>query len=442
MKDCDIAIVGGGVAGLAAAIELQESGRNVLVLEASDAVGGRVRTDTVSTSRGDYLLDRGFQVYLTAYPDAREKIDHASLDFCAFEPGAKIRVGQKFHTVSDPFRRPGQALKMFGSPVATLDDQVRLGLLDRSLKKGKPEDAWQRPETTTVERLRAAGFHESTIDRFFRAFFGGVFFDRTLETSSRMFEFTYRMFATGDAVVPARGMESISRQLASKLPPGTIRTGTRVSAVDHTAQGAQVTLASNETLHAEGVIVASAFGVKIAGEPLPEPAWQSTVCVWFDAPGGFLDPVTGGKPILVLDAEATDAAGPSPVNHAAVMSDASSHYAPDGRALIAANVVLGTQRDIGLADAASDESLAERCRAQVASWVGREPGELETLKIQRIDRALPTQVLSEGGSLEPATRLGRPFPTVLVCGDAFENASINGAMRSGSLAARTLLDEW
>ena len=58
----DVAIVGAGLAGLACAQDLTRAGVECTVLEASDGVGGRVRTDAID----GYLLDRGFQILLTA----------------------------------------------------------------------------------------------------------------------------------------------------------------------------------------------------------------------------------------------------------------------------------------------------------------------------------------------------------------------------------------
>jgi phytoene dehydrogenase-like protein len=96
-----VIIVGGGIAGLVCATELRERGREVLVLEASDAVGGRIRTDTVDGFR----VDRGFQVLLTAYPTCREVLDIPSLNLGRFEPGAMVRVDGRFVRIGDPLRR-------------------------------------------------------------------------------------------------------------------------------------------------------------------------------------------------------------------------------------------------------------------------------------------------------------------------------------------------
>ena len=68
---------------------------------------------------------------------------------------------------------------------------------------------------TALERLRSAGISERTIDRFFRSFFGGVFFDRTLGTDATRLDFLLRMFAEGFACVPSRGMGEIAAHMAA-----------------------------------------------------------------------------------------------------------------------------------------------------------------------------------------------------------------------------------
>src|SRR5271166_910876 len=98
----DILIVGAGLAGLCCARRLAEAGVSVQIIEASDGIGGRVRTDEVE----GFLLDRGFQVLLTAYPEAKKILDYEQLDLREFEPGAIVRRDGGFHTISDPIRRP------------------------------------------------------------------------------------------------------------------------------------------------------------------------------------------------------------------------------------------------------------------------------------------------------------------------------------------------
>ena len=119
-------VVGGGVAGLCAARTLSAAGVHVTLLEASDGVGGRVRTD----EQDGYLLDRGFHVFLSAYPEVRETLDYGALDLRKFYPGALVRNGGEFHRVADPLRKPLDGIATLapshaiGSPL----DKIRVGV--------------------------------------------------------------------------------------------------------------------------------------------------------------------------------------------------------------------------------------------------------------------------------------------------------------------------
>jgi phytoene dehydrogenase-like protein len=233
------------------------------VLEASDGVGGRVRTDRVD----DFLLDRGFQVLLTAYPEARDALDYRELELHPFYPGAMVRTGGKFVTVADPFRRRWDGLRTALGPVGTLGDKLKVAALRRRVTAGSLEELFARPETTAREALAGDGFSEQIVDRFFRPLFGGVLLDRELGTSSRMFEFVYRMFALGDVALPARGMGAISEQLAAALPSDRVRLGQRVTAVGDGG----VTLADGERLPARTARGRSTTSVSPAPSPRPTP---------------------------------------------------------------------------------------------------------------------------------------------------------------------------
>src|SRR5918995_693764 len=226
-RDGGVYVVGAGLAGLRCARRLHEKGVAATVLEAADGVGGRVRTDRVD----DFLLDRGFQVLLTAYPEATEALDYRELELHPFYPGAMIRTGGRFVTVADPFRRRWDGLRTALAPVGGLGDKLKVAKLRRRVTAESLEELFARPETTTREALAADGFSDTIVDRLFRPLFGGVLLDRELGTSSRMFEFVYRMFALGDVALPTRGMGAIGEQLAGGLPPGCVRLGQRVTAV-------------------------------------------------------------------------------------------------------------------------------------------------------------------------------------------------------------------
>src|SRR5512134_1163452 len=121
----DVIVIGAGLAGLCCALRLQQGGRAVLLLEASDGPGGRVRTDRVE----GFLLDRGFQVLLTAYPEAQRGLDYQALALQTFYPGALVRAEGKFHRVADPWRRPSAALTTLFSAVGTCGDKLAVARL-------------------------------------------------------------------------------------------------------------------------------------------------------------------------------------------------------------------------------------------------------------------------------------------------------------------------
>src|SRR5450631_1018581 len=111
-----VAIIGAGLAGLECARLLQQTGSNVVLLEASDAPGGRIRTDRVD----GYLLDRGFQVLLTAYPEARRALDYKALSLRSLIPGALVWHDGEFHRFADPFRDPLAAMNLLFDPVISV----------------------------------------------------------------------------------------------------------------------------------------------------------------------------------------------------------------------------------------------------------------------------------------------------------------------------------
>lgn len=400
-----IVVIGAGVAGLASAARLTDAGVPVLVLEASDRVGGRVG----GVTRDGFILDRGFQVFLTRYPDVGPVLDIEELDLRPFDPGALIALGGRLHRVADPWRRPLAALAGLVGPVLGLADVPALLRLRRRALAGPIHGLWDLEQRAAIDELRAAGLSERFVDRFFRPFFGGVLFDRELRTSNRMLLFTFRMFATGAAALPARGMQAIPDALARRLPDGAIRLGAAVERVEADA----VALAGGERIAARTVIVAT--DRTIDGAPaLPRRAWRSTVTVAYDTAE---PPVAGGW--LVLDGE-----GDGPVNHLAVPSNVAPDYAPAGRSLVLANLVGDDERD--------DESLDRAIREQLGRWFGTERvATWRRLAVTRIARALPDQTPASFDAVARWSAGG----SIVVCGDVVGEGSINGAIRGGIAAA-------
>jgi phytoene dehydrogenase-like protein len=407
MTSPDVLVIGAGLAGLTCARRLHDHTLDVLVLEADDRVGGRVR-DTVDGFR----LDRGFQVLLTAYPETQRELDYDALDLHAFYDGALVRYNDRFHRVADPRRHPLDAPRTLFAPIGSLADKLRILRLQRALARRRLSQIMKRPERPTLDVLRTRwGFSSAMIDRFFRPFFGGIFFDRSLEASSRMFEFVFKMFAEGRTVLPAGGIDRMPQQLRQHLPDNAVRLNAPVDAVE----APSVTLRDGETLEAPHVVVATEApeANRLVGGVAPTEG-RSTACLYYDAPRSPLD-----DPLLVLNGD-----GDGPINNVAVPSDVAPGYAPDDRALVSVVVVEPPPPP--------HDTLERKVRAQLMDWFGLQAGGWTHLQTQHIPYALPEQAPP---FLSPPERDVRRRPGLYVCGDHRRTASLNGAIASGRAAA-------
>jgi phytoene dehydrogenase-like protein len=407
-----VIVVGAGLAGLACALELRRRGVEVVVLEASDGVGGRVRTDHVD----GFLLDRGFQVLLAGYPECRAQLDYDALDLRAFFPGAVVQRGGRARVVADPRKHPLQALRALDGVARPSDAPALVRLLAasrRSVRDGLDDHGAAAADTeTTAQALRAAGLSPTLIDAFLRPFLAGITLDPELTVSARFARFVLGSLTAGPTVVPAGGMGAIGEQLAARLPAGSLRLGAAVRDVH--AEG--VALAGGERVEAAAVVVATegpAAARLVDG--LPDPGSVATTCLWWDAPAS---PATGPPGALVLDGD-----GAGPVNNVAVLSDVAPGYAPPGRALVNASMA-------GLA-AADDDALDAAARAQLRGWFGPQVTGWRRLRVDRVAHAQPRQ---EPGTLETPQRPLRRSEGLWVCGDHRDTASLNGALASGRRA--------
>lgn len=407
-----IVIVGAGLAGLACARVLAAAGRSFTLLEASDAVGGRVRTDSVD----GFLLDRGFQFLLPAFPEARRVLDYENLDLRPLYRGVDVFVKDRFHRLADPLIHPLTAAKNFRDGFVTLRDKWT------SLLMRKDVFGLRRPPRTTddiesEDFLRDFGFSETMIDRFFRPFFGGIFLEKDLRTSASMLRFISAMLDRGGRAIPARGMQAIPDQLAVALPPGSLRLNASVSGV----RVGEVTLGSGEVLAADHVIVAT--GEEAAQRLLPPGAVptplpsRSTTCLYFTA-----TELPAGDPILSLDGD-----GRGPVNSVAVLSRVSPFYAPPGQHLICASII----------GAPSSTELEKVVRQQMGRWFGE--ASVETWRCLRTYQIRHAQPEGRQLKLGKGPLSAQIEPGLYRCGDWCEDVSINGALLSGRRAGEAVM---
>jgi phytoene dehydrogenase-like protein len=436
----DAIVVGAGLAGLSAARRLAAAGREVLVLEAAGAVGGRLRTDSVD----GYLLDRGFQVLNTAYP-ALAGLDLDRLDLQPFVKGAAVHHGGRVHRLVDP--RPGRlraggrtgrapgaggptgwsaigekatsslraARDLAASPLLGARDLAALAAFSAWCGWAPPKVLAGAADLPAGELLSLAGVSDEAVERFLRPFLAGVLLDLDLETSGRFLRFVWRSFARGQLAVPAAGMGALPAELARPLPAGSLRLGIRVAAV--TAAG--VAPVGGEEIRARAVVVATdatTAATLLAG--LDPPSWRGVTTFYHSVPAG-----PASEPILHLDPEHCDL-----VANSVAISAAAPSYAPAGRTLVSTSVV-GPRRH--------EPGLARRVAARVAELHGLDRTELEPVGVYPIDRALPAAT--------PPWRLRHPVRVAAgryVCGDWRDTPSIQGAMVSGRRAAQAVLADF
>lgn len=402
----DVVVVGAGLAGLVASRVMERAGLSVTVVESSDGVGGRVRSDTVD----GFTLDRGFQVLLTGYPELAAHLDIDALDLRRFEPGAIVWRKGRRSIVSDPFRRPLTLASTALAPVGSPLDKIRIALLRKRLLSSDPRALLRGADTSTVTALLDRGFSPTMIERFFRPLVGGIQLDPDLSTSVRMFDVIFRTLADGDSAVPARGMGEISAQLARGLERTTVHLGTRVARVSP----GRIDTTDGRTIAARAVVVATDGPSASTLLGLPEVASRPAGCVWFDAPAA---PVRTAHVVL-------DGTGEGPVLNVAVMSTVAPEYAPPGRHLVAAALPGIAGGDL--------ESMA---RAQLRGWWGPQVEQWRHLRTDRIPHGQPGQ----SPPFHPKKRIALG-EGLFVCGDHRDTGSIQGAMFSGRRCADSVVE--
>ncbi|KAG8368710.1 hypothetical protein BUALT_Bualt15G0074000 [Buddleja alternifolia] len=421
-----VIVIGAGLAGLAAATRLQAENIPFLLVEAAEAVGGRVRTDHAD----GFTLDRGFQIFITAYPEAQKLLDYNALELQRFYSGAQVFYGGRFHTVADPLRHFSDAIGSLTNPIGTVVDKLLIGLTRIRVLIRSDYEILIADEVKTIELLRRIGFSDTILDRFFRPFFGGIFFDRELETTSRLFDFVFKCLALGDNTLPKNGISAIPEQLARKLDRNSIMLKSRVVSIDHESEECLiVNLENGESLRSDlGVILAiEEFEASkiLAGKIDPgktKVPVRSTICIYFSVDG---DKVPVKDPVLFLNGS-----GGGIVNNMFFATNVAPSYAPPGKALVSVSL-------IGLYEGVSDEELVERVVKELSGWFGEAAvGLWRYLRMYRIGFAQPNQCPPTDLMKDPRVK-----PGLYVCGDYVTSATFDGALVSGRRAVEALLKD-
>ncbi|MEO0060098.1 MAG: hypothetical protein RLZZ312_1745 [Bacteroidota bacterium] len=406
-----ITIIGAGISGLTSAVMLHRAGFDFKIIEATDCIGGRIKTDIVDGFR----LDHGFQVLLTAYPEAKAILDYDKLNLKTFLPGATILYDGGQFEIADPFRRPSALFATVFAPVGSFKDKINTFLLKHKLLKKSISDIFAQNQKTSYQHLVDYGFSQKMINLFFKPFFSGIFLENNLATPNRMFDFVMKMFSEGDAAIPALGMAEIPKQLAAQIPADYFVFNTKVKSIENSSIQTET-----ETFETNIIIVATEATTSIAGLPRRFATDHHSVSnIYFVA---SIAPTN--KAVVILNASVSRKF----VNNITVLTNVSKDYAPDGKVLISLSCN-------GIADF-DDAIFAENIKAELRPWFGNQVDSWQHLKTYKIKYGLPKLNVLRDDSAISNFKLSE---NIYACGDHLLNGSINAAMKSGRIVAEDII---
>ena len=407
-KSPSIHIIGGGISGLIAAWVLEEHGLSATIIEATDRLGGRVKTDVVD----GYNLDHGFQVLLTAYPAAKKYLDFDALALQEFLPGSAIFKNGKQKIIGDPLRNLSLLIPTLFSEIGTVNDKLKILALNRRLKKKSIQNIFAEKEQTTLAYLENIGFSETIITDFFIPFFSGIFLENKLDTSSRMFEFVYKMFGEGNAALPKDGIQAIPKQLFEKLKNTTCVFNTKVKSVEN----GSIILESGEIIKSNFTIIATQASGLVSNLKNQATLWKSCDTLYFEVTKREIR-----KPLIGLIA-APNALINNIFYHTSLQTSATAT-----KELLSVTVIDRQNLTNKQLVAEVQKELKELCNIDSCTFI----------KQYNIPMALPKLQDIEYEMLPSETRLTE---TIFLAGDTQLNGSLNAAMIAGERAALEVIN--
>ena len=407
-KDYKIHIIGAGVSGLIAARVLENYGYHPVVIEATDRVGGRVKTDVIDC----YQLDHGFQVLLTAYPAVKKHLDYEALDLQKILPGASIFKSSGQKIIGDPLRNISLLVSTLLSGIGNLSDKLKILKLNQKLKKKTMSAIFSDTEQSTLSYLENLGFSKEIIADFFMPFFSGIFLETKLETSSRMFEFVYKMFGEGDATIPKAGIEAVPKQLLNNLKTTTFKYNTKVAAL----KDGEITLDDGTQLESHYTIVATEASGLVSNLKNQSTEWKSCTTLYFETETRVIN-----KKLIGLIPKSGTL-----INNIFYNSSLESIKNPQNELL---SVTVIDDQNI------SHEVLVEAVKTELKAYCGITTTMF--IKLYRIPKALPKLRNLKYDMMPSETRLTNGL---FLAGDTQLNASLNAAMISGERAALGVIE--
>jgi glycine/D-amino acid oxidase-like deaminating enzyme len=383
----DVLIVGAGLAGLSAAITLQEAGRDVRVIESSDRPGGRVTSDMID----GFICDRGFQLINSKYPALKALDVIEEIDFIPAPRVIEVALGNDRRALGDPRVAPWTALDK-----ATGTIPEKLSLL-RFLASSPKENQ------SVEDVLKITG---STYTRVLRPFLQGVFLTDPRNVDARYGQAIVKSFITGSPGIPRKGVAELSKALAARV--SSITYGVQANSLE-----GKIIKTSAGDFNSTTVIVATDATTATQLLGLHEVPRMAGCITWYHAV--TTNPSGNGR--LIVDGQ-----NRGPIINSIVMSDISSSYAPEGQHLVSTTSDLGaTESDV---------------RRHLAIMWGMSTHDWQLIAKYEIPAALPIQ--NVGRALTQTVKVSE---NVYVVGDHRSVPSQQGALFSGRLAAELILNQ-
>ena len=394
-------IIGAGLSGLAAARVLLSKGKDFLIIEQKNKIGGKVNTEQCK----GFKLDYGFQIILDGYSNTKKYIDIDKLELQFFDSGALIWDGNKFQTMTDPMKDIRSLPKTIISPIGNFMDKIKILFLKIKLSFKKQNKILQMENTDTKSFFEEKGFSKKFISQFLKPFFSGILLDKDLITPHTFMLYLFKLFSNSNAGIPSNGMQEIPNLLFKQIPREKLLLASKVKKINDDT----IILENGQVIYYKNIICAieknNIQNLNLRNN-FEKRRYFSCTTHYFSSEN--LHKIFGKhhqtKKIIL------NGSGKGQINNIAIMSNVSKSYAPKNSNLIAITT-LGKKTE-------QDKIINE-----LKEWQDFNKNDIKHIKSIYIDEALPLY--------KPSPKKTYKDNKIIYCGDYLFHPSIEGAISSG-----------